>query len=82
MLSPQQFYRRVGFGLTESDNYTDPQNAFDQLFEGKDLNVTIDQNTIFAGALKTVLGLEHDKILEKVFYNSPYPDLSSKLFRV
>ena len=31
MLSPQQFYRRVGFGLNESDNYTDPQNAFDQL---------------------------------------------------
>jgi len=69
--------------VSKSQVYSDwPGLKENQLFQGKDLNVTIDQNTIFAGALKTVLGLEHDKILEKVFFNNPYPDLSSELFRV
>ena len=61
--------------VSQSQVYTDwPGLERKQLFEGQDLNVTTDQNAIFAAAIKTVIGLEHDKILEKVFFNNPYPD--------
>ena len=69
--------------VSQSQVYTDwPGLERKQLFEGQDLNVTTDQNAIFAAAIKTVFGLEHDKILEKVFFNNPYPDLSKKLFKI
>ena len=49
MLSPQQFYRRVGFGLNESDNYTDPQNAFDQLKNTKTVDWSLNLKFILIG---------------------------------
>ena len=69
--------------VAKSQVYSDwPGLNKDQLFEGQDLNVTTDQNAVFAAAIKTVFGLNHSEILEKVFYNNPYPDLSKKLFKV
>ena len=63
MLSPQQFYRRVGFGLTESDNYTDPQNAFDQLKNTK----TVDWDHPMPKVIDGIKFLVDLKVLENKF---------------
>ena len=69
--------------VSKSQVYTDwPGLKPDQLFEGNDLNVTIHQNAVFAAAIRTVFGLSHEKIMEKVFFNDSYLDLSKKLFKI
>ncbi len=69
--------------VSKSQVYTDwPGLKPDQLFEGNDLNVTIHQNAVFSAAIRTVFGLSHEKIMEKVFFNESYPDLSKKLFKI
>jgi len=53
-----------------------------ELFEGRDLNSTIDARSIYASAMSTVFELDFKKIKNQVFWGENLQDLSDKLFRV
>ena len=51
-----------------------------ELFEGRDLNSTIDSRSVYASAMSTVFDLDFEKIKKDVFWNEDIKDLSSHLF--
>ena len=53
-----------------------------ELFEGRDLNSTIDARSIYASAMSSVFDLEFKKITKEVFWGENLQNLSDKLFRV
>ncbi len=53
-----------------------------ELFEGRDLNSTIDSRAIYASAMSTVFELDFKKITKEVFWGENLPNLSDKLFKV
>ena len=52
------------------------------LFEGRDLNSTMDARSIYASAMSTVFDLDFKRIQKDVFFGDKLENLSGKLFRV
>ena len=52
-----------------------------ELFEGRDLNSTIDSRAIYASAMSTVFDVDFKKITKEVFWGENLPNLSDKLFK-
>ena len=52
-----------------------------ELFEGRDLNSTIDARSIYASAMSIVFELDFKKITEKVFWGEKLQNLSDNLFK-
>ena len=50
------------------------------LFEGRDLNSSIDARAIYASILARVLERDHKKIVKDAFFNSDLPDMTKRLF--
>ena len=53
-----------------------------ELFEGRDLNSTIDARSIYASAMSSVFDLDFKKITKEVFWGENLQNFSDKLFRV
>ncbi len=51
-----------------------------ELFEGRDLNSTIDSRSVYASAMSTVFDLDFEKIKKDVFWGENLQNLSDKLF--
>jgi uncharacterized protein (DUF1501 family) len=62
--------------------YTDwPGLKKSNLFEGRDLNSTIDSRSIYCSALSICFDLDFELVKRKVFWNEKLDDYSSKLFK-
>ena len=69
--------------LKQSQVYTDwPGLKNKELFEGRDLNSTIDSRAIYASAMSTVFDVDFKKITKEVFWGENLPNLSDKLFKI
>ena len=53
-----------------------------ELFEGRDLNSTIDSRSVYASAMSTVFDVEFERIQKDVFWGDKLDNLSDKLFKV
>ena len=53
-----------------------------ELFEGRDLNSTIDARSVYASAMATVFDVEFERIQKDVFWGDKLNNLSDKLFKV
>ena len=52
-----------------------------ELFQGRDLNSTMDARSIYASAMSTVFDLEFKRIQKDVFFGDKLENLSDKLFK-
>ena len=52
-----------------------------ELFDGRDLNVTIDSRSVYASAMSTVFDLDFNRIEKEVFFGDKLQNLSDKLFK-
>ena len=52
-----------------------------ELFEGRDLNSTIDARSVYASAMSTVFNLDFKRIQKEVFFGDKLENLSDKLFK-
>ena len=52
-----------------------------ELFEGRDLNSTIDARSVYASAMSTVFDVEFERIQKDVFWGDKLDNLSDKLFK-
>ena len=52
-----------------------------ELFDGRDLNVTIDARSVYASAMSTVFDLDFKRIEKEVFFGDKLQNLSDKLFK-
>ena len=52
-----------------------------ELFEGRDLNSTIDARSVYASAMSTIFDVEFKKITKEVFWGENLENLSDKLFK-
>ena len=52
-----------------------------ELFEGRDLNATIDARSVYASAMSTVFDVDFKKITKEVFWGEDLQDFSDKLFK-
>ena len=52
------------------------------MFEGQDLNATIDARSIYCSAMATVFDTDFQKLNRHVFWNDPLENLQDKLFRI
>tara|TARA_B100001063_G_C16766118_1_gene558732 strand:- start:82 stop:1233 length:1152 start_codon:yes stop_codon:yes gene_type:complete len=53
-----------------------------ELFEGRDLNSTIDARSIYASAMSTVFNVDFERIKKEVFWGENLQNFSGKLFKV
>ena len=53
-----------------------------ELFEGRDLNSTIDARSVYASAMSTVFDIDFKLIQKEVFWGDDLQNLSEKLFKV
>ena len=53
-----------------------------ELFEGRDLNSTIDARSIYASAMSTVFDVDFERIQKEVFWGDNLKNYSYKLFKV
>ena len=53
-----------------------------ELFDGRDLNATIDARSVYASAISTVFDLDFKRIEKEVFFGDKLQNLSDKLFKV
>ena len=53
-----------------------------ELFEGRDLNSTIDARSVYASAMSTVFDIDFKRIQKEVFWGDELQNLSDKLFKV
>ena len=68
--------------LKKSQVYTDwPGLKRKELFEGRDLNSTIDARSVYASAMSTVFDIDFNTIKDKVFWGDNLQNLSDKLFK-
>ena len=51
-----------------------------QLHEGRDLNATIDMRSVCAACLEVAFGLEHNEIVEKVFFDTKVKRIYNEIF--
>ena len=69
--------------LKKSQVYTDwPGLKRKELFDGRDLNATIDARSVYATAMSTVFDLDFNRIQKEVFWGEDLQNLSDKLFKV
>ena len=52
-----------------------------ELFQGRDLNSTMDARSIYASAMSTVFDLDFKRIQKEVFFGDKLQNLSDKLFK-
>ena len=52
-----------------------------ELFQGRDLNATVDARSIYASAMSTVFDVEFERIKKDVFWDEDLKNLSDKLFK-
>ncbi len=52
-----------------------------ELFDGRDLNATIDARSVYASAMSTVFELDFKRIQKEVFFGDQLQNLSDKLFK-
>ena len=68
--------------IKKSDIYVDwPGLKKKELFEGRDLNSTIDARSIYASAMSTVFEVDFKRIQNEVFWGENLQNLSDKLFK-
>ena len=68
--------------IKKSQVYSDwPGLKQTNLFEGRDLQSTIDSRSVYASAMSTVFDLDFELIKREVFWNESIKDLSDQLFR-
>ena len=69
--------------LKKSQVYTDwPGLKKKELFQGRDLNSTIDARSVYASAMSSVFDLDFKDIQKDVFWGEKLDNLSDKLFKV
>ena len=69
--------------LKKSQVYTDwPGLKRKELFEGRDLNSTIDARSVYASAMSTVFDIDFNRIQKEVFWGEKLVNLSDKLFKM
>ena len=69
--------------IKKSQVYTDwPGLKRKELFEGRDLNSTIDARSVYASAMSTVFDIDFKRIQNEVFWGDKLDNLSDKLFKV
>ena len=69
-----------------SDNFNSKETVTSadlrkELFEGRDLNSTIDSRAIYASAMSTVFDVDFKRIQKEVFWGDKLDNLSDKLFK-
>ena len=52
-----------------------------EIFQGRDLNATVDARSIYASAMSTVFDVEFERIKKDVFWSEDLQNLSDKLFK-
>jgi uncharacterized protein (DUF1501 family) len=52
------------------------------LFEGRDLNATLDARAVYCAAMAACFGVDFEYLRRKVFWGEALPDLTERLFRV
>ncbi len=52
----------------------------ENLFEGRDLNSSIDARAVYASVLARVLESDHKKVVQDAFFNSNLPDMTNRIF--
>jgi uncharacterized protein (DUF1501 family) len=68
--------------LKKSQVYTDwPGLKRKEMYEGRDLNATIDARSVYASAMSTVFDLDFKRIQKDVFWGEDLQNLSDKLFK-
>jgi uncharacterized protein (DUF1501 family) len=68
--------------LKKSQVHTDwPGLKRKELYDGRDLNATIDARSIYASAMSTVFDLDFKRIQKDVFFGDKLENLSDKLFK-
>ena len=68
--------------VKKSQVYTDwPGLKRKELYEGRDLNATIDARSVYASAMSTVFDLDFKRIEKNVFFGDKLQNLSNKLFK-
>ena len=68
--------------IKKSQVYTDwPGLKKKELFDGRDLNATLDARSIYASAMSTVFDIDFNRIKKEVFWGEKLDNLSDKLFK-
>ena len=68
--------------LKKSQVYTDwPGLKRKEMYEGRDLNATIDARSVYASAMSTVFDLDFKRVQKDVFWGEKLENLSDKLFK-
>jgi uncharacterized protein (DUF1501 family) len=68
--------------LKKSQVYSDwPGLKRKELFEGRDLNSTIDARSVYASAMSSVFNVDFNRIQKEVFWGDELQNLSDKLFK-
>ena len=68
--------------LKKSQVHTDwPGLKRKELYDGRDLNATIDARSVYASAMSTVFDLDFKRIQKNVFWGEELKNLSDKLFK-
>ena len=68
--------------LKKSQVYSDwPGLKRKELYQGRDLNATIDARSVYASAMSTVFDLDFNRIEKEVFFGDKLDNLSDKLFK-
>ena len=68
--------------LKKSQVYSDwPGLKRKELYQGRDLNATIDARSVYASAMSTVFDLDFKRIEKEVFFGDKLQNLSDKLFK-
>ena len=68
--------------LKKSQVHTDwPGLKRKEMYEGRDLNTTIDARSVYASAMSTVFDLDFKRIQKDVFWGENLQNLSDKLFK-
>jgi uncharacterized protein (DUF1501 family) len=69
--------------IKKSQVYTDwPGLKKKELFDGRDLNATLDARSIYASAMSTVFDIDFNRIKKEVFWGEKLDNLSEKLFKM
>ena len=73
----------MGGLIKKSQVYSNwPGLQIKNLFEGQDLNATIDARSIYCSAMAMAFETDFEKLKRQVFWNDPLVDLQEKLFQL
>jgi uncharacterized protein (DUF1501 family) len=68
--------------VKKSQVYTDwPGLSKKALFEGQDLNATIDARAVYCSAMSACFDVDFNYMRKHAFWNEQLPDLTEKLFK-